>query len=169
MQKNVETFTLNKEDIQSFEILECNKKVYDISVEDNNNFFLKTNYKEILVHNSGKTYVIQDLLIRLLEQIGQGILYTRYTMVSVDQTIMPLFVAHIESIADINNYDVTKKLIRNKRTGSFILFSVIKASSGDQTGRLKSLPNITTWVIEEGEDFNDENAFRDIYDSIRVK
>ena len=108
---------------------------------------------------SGKTYVIQDLLIRLLEQIGQGILYTRYTMVSVDQTIMPLFVAHIESIADINNYDVTKKLIRNKRTGSFILFSGIKASSGDQTGRLKSLPNITTWVIEEGEDFNDENAF----------
>jgi phage terminase large subunit len=118
---------------------------------------------------SGKTYVIQDLLIRLLEQIGQGILYTRYTMVSVDQTIMPLFVAHIESIADINNYDVTKKLIRNKRTGSFILFSGIKASSGDQTGRLKSLPNITTWVIEEGEDFNDENSFRDIDDSIRVK
>ena len=75
---------------------------------------------------SGKTYVIQDFLIRLLEQVGQGILYTRYTMVSVDQTIMPLFVAHIESISDLENYDITKKLIRNKRTGSFILFSGIK-------------------------------------------
>ena len=118
---------------------------------------------------SGKTFVIQDFLIRLLEQVGQGILYTRYTMVSVDQTIIPLFKSHIESISDLQNYDITKNLIRNRRTGSFILFSGIKASSGDQTGRLKSLPNITTWVIEEGEDFNNEKAFVDIDDSIRVK
>ena len=117
---------------------------------------------------SGKTFVIQDFLVRLLEQVGQGILYTRYTMVSVEKTIIPLFESHIKLISDVQNYNITKDLIINKKTGSFIMFSGIKASSGMQTGRLKSLPNITTWVIEEGEDFNDENAFRDIDDSIRA-
>jgi len=137
---------------------------YKALYTSNKRYFLLTGGR-----GSGKTFVIQDFLIRLLEQVGQGILYTRYTMVSVDQTIIPLFKSHIESISDLENYDITKNLIRNKNTGSFILFSGIKASSGDQTGRLKSLPNITTWVIEEGEDFNNEKAFIDIDDSIRVK
>lgn len=118
---------------------------------------------------SGKTFVVQDFLVRLLEQKGQGILYTRFTMKSAEKTIIPLFVSYIESIADSNNYHITKTSITNKKTGSFILFSGIKTSSGDQTGNLKSLPNITTWIIEEGEDFNNENTFTDIDDSIRNK
>ncbi len=116
---------------------------------------------------SGKTFAVQDFLVRLLEEIGQGVLYTRFTMVSVDKTIIPLFVKHIEKIASLENYDITKKRIINKRTKSFILFSGIKTSSGDQTGNLKTLPDITTWVIEEGEDYNNEQSFIDIDDSIR--
>ena len=72
---------------------------------------------------SGKTFAVQDFLVRLLEEIGQGVLYTRFTMVSVDKTIIPLFVKHIEKIASLENYDITKKRIINKRTKSFILFS----------------------------------------------
>jgi phage terminase large subunit len=34
---------------------------------------------------------------------------------------------------------------------------------------LKTLPDITTWVVEEGEDYNKENSFIDIDDSIRSK
>ena len=116
---------------------------------------------------SGKTFVVQDFLVRLMEQIGQGILYTRYTMSSVEKTIIPLFTKHIELIADIKDYNITKTFIENKRTGSFIMFSGIKTSSGDQTANLKTLPNITTWVIEEGEDYNKESSFIDIDDSIR--
>lgn len=116
---------------------------------------------------SGKTFAVKDFLLRLLEEVGQGILYTRYTMVSVETSIIPLFTKHIEQYADIKNYKVTKTKIINLSTGSFILFSGIKTSSGDQTGRLKTLPDITTWVVEEGEDFNNEQAFDDIDDSIR--
>lgn len=118
---------------------------------------------------SGKTFAVQDFLIRLLEQPNQGVLYTRYTMTSVDKTIIPLFIKHIDLISNVSLYHITKKRIENKRTGSFILFSGIKTSSGDQTGNLKSLPDITTWVVEEGEDFNNENSFTDIDDSIRSK
>ena len=116
---------------------------------------------------SGKTFVVQDFLVRLLEEVGQGILYTRYTMTAVEKTIIPLFIKHIEIISDLKRYHITKTFIENKETGSFIMFSGIKTSSGDQTGNLKSLPNITTWVIEEGEDYNKENSFVDIDDSIR--
>lgn len=116
---------------------------------------------------SGKTHVIQDFLIRLLEQAGQGVLYTRYTMTSAEKTIIPLFFSYISQISDINKYSITKEKIINKETNSFVLFSGIKTSSGDQTANLKSLPNITTWVIEEGEDYNKPNSFRDIDDSIR--
>ena len=116
---------------------------------------------------SGKTFVVQDFLVRLLEEVGQGILYTRYTMSAVEKTIIPLFTKHIELISDLKNYNITKTFIENKNTGSFIMFSGIKTSSGDQTANLKTLPNITTWVIEEGEDYNRENSFDDIDDSIR--
>ena len=85
---------------------------------------------------SGKTFAVQDFLIRLLEQVGQGILYTRYTMISVDKTIIPLFKEYIGKVANVNNYDITSDSIINKRTKSFIMFSGIKASSGMQTGRL---------------------------------
>ena len=49
------------------------------------------------------------------------------------------------------------------------MFSGIKTSSGDQTANLKTLPNITTWINEEGEDYNDEQSFEDIDDSIRTE
>lgn len=116
---------------------------------------------------SGKTFAVEDFAVRLLEQVGQAVLYTRYTMVSVEKTIIPLFIKHIELISNINRYHITKTKITNKETKAFILFSGIKTSSGDQTANLKTLPDITTWIVEEGEDFNNEKSFVDIDDSIR--
>jgi len=117
---------------------------------------------------SGKTFAVQDFIVRLLEQVGQGILYTRYTMTSVEKTIIPLFEKHIEKVSDLSRYQITKTRIIHKETGSFIFFSGIKTSSGDQTANLKTLPDITTWIIEEGEDFNKQSSFEDIDDSIRT-
>src|SRR5690606_35863013 len=47
------------------------------------------------------------------------------------------------------------------------MFSGIKTSSGNQTANLKSIAGITTWVIDEGEDFTDEKTFDDIDNSVR--
>lgn len=144
-------------------MVQINKKFQKLYTSDKR-YFLVTGGR-----GSGKTFAVQDFLIRLLEQVGQGILYTRYTMTSVEKTIIPLFVEHIKLISDLSKYEITKTLIKHKETGAFILFSGIKTSSGDQTGNLKSLPNITTWVVEEGEDYNNEKSFTDIDDSIRSK
>lgn len=117
---------------------------------------------------SGKSTVVHHFISLLTFEVGHGVLYTRYTMTSAEKSIIPEFKKIIELNGTIDFFDITHNKITNKRTGSFILFSGIKTSSGDQTANLKSLSGITTWVVEEGEDFNDEDAFDRIDDSIRT-
>jgi len=116
---------------------------------------------------SGKTFCVEDFTLRLLEEVGQGVLYTRFTMKAAKDSIIPLFKKYIDKVSCASKYIITANKIINKRTKAFVLFSGIKTSSGDQTGNLKSLDNITTWIVEEGEDFNSEETFIDIDDSIR--
>ena len=118
---------------------------------------------------STKTFSVHDFVLKLTYEVGHGILFSRYTMTSAEKSIIPEFKQTIERHGVSSDFHITKTTITNKKTGSFIFFSGIKTSSGDQTANLKSLPNITTWIIEEGEDFNDEKAFDTIDDSIRQK
>jgi len=118
---------------------------------------------------SGKTYAVHEFIARLTYEKGHGILFTRYTMVTAEKSIIPEFRATLQRLGLESHFYITKTHIYNRLTGSFIFFSGIKTSSGDQTANLKSLPGITTWVIEEGEDYKDAKSFRDIDDSIRKK
>jgi phage terminase large subunit len=47
------------------------------------------------------------------------------------------------------------------------MFAGVKTSSGNQTATLKSIPGLTTMVIDEGEEFTKEKDFDTIDDSIR--
>jgi phage terminase large subunit len=110
-------------------------------------------------------YFIHDLTY----EKGHGILFTRYYMTSAENSIIPEFKTILERMGTLSDFDIRKTKITNKITGSFILFSGIKTPSGDQTATLKSIAGITTWVMEEGEDFpNDEKKFDDINKSIRT-
>lgn len=115
-----------------------------------------------------KSSTVHDFIARLTYERGHGILFTRYTMVSAELSIIPEFIITLDRLGITADFDITKKRIINKRTGSFIHFSGIKSGSKDMTARLKSIAGITTWVIEEGEDFTDEKAFDIIDDSIRT-
>lgn len=115
-----------------------------------------------------KSTSVHDFISRLTYDKGHGILVTRYTMTSAEKSIIPEFKIVANRNGSINDFIITNSKITNKLTGSFILFSGIKTSSGDQTANLKSLAGITTWVIDEGEDFKDEKTFDDIDDSIRT-
>lgn len=101
-------------------------------------------------------------------QKGHGVLFTRYTMTSAEKSIIPEFKAVAKRCGFEHEFDFTKNVVTHKETGSFIFFSGIKTSSGDQTANLKSISGITTWVIEEGEDLKDEKTFETIDDSIRT-
>ena len=115
-----------------------------------------------------KTYSVHEFIARLTYERGHGILFTRYTMSSAEKSIIPEFIKTLNRLGIVNDFYITKTHIYNKHTKSFIFFSGIKTSSGDQTANLKSLPDITTWVIEEAEDYTDEASFIDIDDSIRT-
>lgn len=67
-----------------------------------------------------------------------------------------------------DDFDITARSITNKVTGSIILFRGIKAGSGMQTANLKSIEGVTTWVLDEAEELQDEPVFDDIDESIRT-
>ena len=141
-------------------------------VETNEQFkSLYTSSKRYFLITGGraslKSTSVHDFIARLTFETGHGILFTRYTMTSAHKSIIPEFETILNRLGIRHLFYITKSKIINLQTGSFILFSGIKTSSGDQTGNLKSLSGITTLVIEEGEDFNSERAFDIIDDSIR--
>lgn len=115
-----------------------------------------------------KSTTIHDYASRLTYESGHGILVTRYTMASAEKSIIPEFEAAIDRNGSRPDFHKSGSRYTNKKTGSFILFSGIKTSSGDQTANLKSMAGVTTWIIDEGEDFRDESTFDDIDDSIRT-
>ena len=115
-----------------------------------------------------KSTTVHDFVSRLTYERGHGILFTRFTMASAQKSIIPEFRIALERNGSLNDFHITNEKVINKDTGSFILFSGIKTNQGDQTANLKSLAGITTWIIEEAEDFNDQQKFEDIDDSIRT-
>lgn len=118
---------------------------------------------------SGKSYSLNAFLLLLTYETEQTILFTRYTLVSADVSIIPEFIDKIEEAGLEADFQITKSEITNLRTGSKILFKGIKASSGNQTANLKSLSGVTTWVLDEAEELTDEDTFDKIDLSIRHK
>lgn len=118
---------------------------------------------------SGKSYSLNSFLLLLTYELGHVILFTRYTLTSAHVSIIPEFLDKIETANLKHDFHITKDEIINITTGSKILFKGIKTSSGTQTANLKSLANVTTWVLDEAEELNDEETFDKIDFSIRAK
>ena len=118
---------------------------------------------------SGKSYSLNSFLLLLTYESGHVILFTRYTLTSAHVSIIPEFIDKIETAGVANEFRITKDEIVNLRTGSKILFRGIRTSQGTQTANLKSLANVTTWVLDEAEELVDEDVFDKIDFSIRAK
>lgn len=119
--------------------------------------------------NSGKSFGATVFTLHLTYEEGHKILYTRYTMTSAEKSIIPEFLSKIELMGVEDHFEITKKEIKNKLTGSSIIFSGIQTSSGNQTANLKSISGITTWILDEAEEMTEEEEFDTIDLSVRVK
>ena len=142
-------------------MIEVNKKYSPITQADSR-YFIVTGGR-----GSGKSFSINLLLVLLTYEAGHTILFTRFTLASAYISIIPEFIDKIETLNIENDFHITKDEIINKRSGSKILFKGIKTSSGDQTANLKSLTNVSTWVMDEAEELVDENIFDKIDLSVR--
>ena len=116
---------------------------------------------------SGKSFGINVFLLNLTYESGHKILFTRYTMSSANTSIIPEFVEKIDMMGVNAHFRITKDEITNMQTGSSIIFKGIRTSSGNQTAALKSLNGITTFVVDEAEELDDEGTFDKIDFSIR--
>lgn len=119
--------------------------------------------------NSAKSFHVSLFNILLTYEIGQNILFTRYTMSSAGKSIIPELTDKIEALQCKDAFYITQNEITNVLTDSKIMFSGIKTSSGNQTANLKSLHDMTTWVLDEAEEMVNEAEFDKIDLSIRSK
>lgn len=140
--------------------------------------YLRDDFFILLVtggRGSGKSFNVATFIKRLTYETGRlnakklahQILYTRYTMVSANISIIPEFLEKVELDGDIKNFKYTKTDVINKRSGSHIMFRGIKTSSGNQTAKLKSIYGISVFVCDEAEEWTDEDSFEKIMLSIR--
>jgi phage terminase large subunit-like protein len=118
---------------------------------------------------SGKSWTLSMFLLNLTYQDGHVILFTRWTLTSAFISIIPEFIDKIELMNKSDDFEITQSEIINKATGSKILFRGIKTSQGTATANLKSIAGVTTWVLDESEEQQDEETFDRIDLSIRAK
>ena len=118
---------------------------------------------------SSKSFHVSTFVCLLTYEKNQKTLYTRYTMSSAEISIIPEFKEKIELLEVNNAFAVTAKDVINTKTGGEILFRGIKTSSGTQTANLKSINGVTCFVVDEAEEFTDEDSFDKIDLSVRTK
>ena len=124
---------------------------------------------------SGKSFNVSTFIERLMfemtpaKKIAHQILYTRYTMMSANISVIPEFLEKVELDGTSKYFKTTKTDVVNTMTGSSVMFRGIKTSSGNQTAKLKSIHGITTFVVDEAEEWTSEEDFEKIMLSIRRK
>lgn len=117
---------------------------------------------------SAKSWHTALALLNLTYEPGHVILYTRWTLVSAEISIIPEFQEKIDLMDRRADFKVEAHEITNLHTGSRIIFRGIKTSQGNQTASLKSIHGVTVWVLDEAEEMTDEATFDKIDLSIRT-
>lgn len=126
---------------------------------------------------SGKSFSTSCFIERLTFELGENegkkiahqILYTRYTMTSASISVIPEFLEKVDADGTSKYFSKTKTDVVNVSTGSHVMFRGIHTSSGNQTAKLKSIHGITTFVVDEAEEWVSEREFDTIMLSIRQK
>jgi phage terminase large subunit-like protein len=116
---------------------------------------------------SGKSFAVTLCLAMLLRDPGYRVLFTRYTLTSARDSIIPELLEKVDLIGCAGEFEATAQDVRNTASWSEILFRGILTSSGNQTAKLKSLHGINVWVLDEAEELADEETFDTINLSIR--
>lgn len=117
--------------------------------------------------SSAKSFVIAVLSLMGLVEKMWNVLYTRFTNVSITDSIKPEVDDKIELLAYGDKVNSTNTHIEYK--GNRIAFKGIKTGSKQQTANLKSLSGFNIFVVDEAEELPDYDTFEKVFLSIRSK
>lgn len=118
---------------------------------------------------SQKSFAVGTFSCVATKDYNHRILYTRYTLTSAEDSIIPEFTEKIELLNADSSFHVTKDRIVGVNNGSKIVFKGIKTSSGNQTASLKSLKDFSMFTVEEAEELPNFDDWDKVKKSIRVK
>jgi phage terminase large subunit-like protein len=116
----------------------------------------------------GKSFVLAQWALDAARRCEyQKIAYTRMTMASTDDSIIAEFKEKVEINRCEDEWDIQTDSATHE-DGNFIKFMGLLTSSKKQSAKQKSLKDFNTWILEEGEECDDEDLFDKIDNSIRV-
>ncbi|MCF0074041.1 phage terminase large subunit [Dyadobacter sp. CY261] len=118
---------------------------------------------------SQKSFAVGTWSCVAAKDYNHRILYTRYTLSSAEDSIIPEFEEKIGILNCPQAFVVRKDRISGASNESKIVFKGIKTSSGNQTANLKSLKNFSVFILEEAEEMPDFKSWDKITKSIRAK
>jgi phage terminase large subunit len=116
---------------------------------------------------SAKSFVIACFSLIALTHHFWNVLYTRFTNVSIVDSIKPEVDSKIDLLG-LNNYVISSNT-HIESNGNRIAFKGIKTGSKQQTANLKSLFGFNCFVIDEAEELPDYETFEKVFLSIRSK
>ena len=118
---------------------------------------------------SGKSFSASLFLKRLSYEKGHVILLCRYTLKSTKKSVRPELISKIDAEGDNANFNITEEIIQNNKSDSVIFISGINTSSGNQTAQLKSIVDLSTFVVDEAEEWTSDEEYNIIKLSISNK
>lgn len=117
---------------------------------------------------SQKSFAVGTFTCVAAKDFVHRVLYTRYTLTSAADSIIPEFNEKISILNCPASFEVTKDRINGTVNASKIVFKGIKTSSGNQTANLKSLKGFSMFVLEEAEEMPSFDNWDKIRKSIRA-
>ena len=112
-----------------------------------------------------KSYTVAILSLVALVEYGYSCLYTRYTNMSIVDSIKPEVSEKIDLLGYENVVNDTNTHIEYKENK--IAFKGIKTGSKQQTANLKSLSGFNMFIVDEAEELPDYETYEKVYLSIR--
>lgn len=116
---------------------------------------------------SGKSTAVSTSTVRDTYRDDRTILYTRQTLVSAEISVIPEYTDKVKLLRVSRQFAATKEAIINRRSKGTIYFKGIRSSSGNETARLKSIPKLRRFILDEAQELTMESDFDIIDLSIR--
>lgn len=117
---------------------------------------------------SGKSHAVATGICCSTYADGYNVLFTRYTMVAAEVSIVPEFAEKIDILGRGGDFEVKRADIVNTVTGGQVLFRGLMQSSKNQVARLKSIHNVKVWVLDEAQELTSKNLYDTIDLSVRT-
>lgn len=115
----------------------------------------------------GKSFEGSILVLLFSYEKGYNSIIFRYTMSSAEDSIIPEVMEKLEILGIADDFYSVGNKIYNKISGAHLAFKGIKTGSNRQTANLKGISQYRFVLIEEGEEFDDYEAFNKLSKSIR--